>query len=480
MLSPSFPLSAPFSSTITTNPNPKTFSFHAETLRKPSNISLTCRASTSSSSSSITDFDLYDLLGIDSSSDQSKIKTAYRALQKRCHPDIAGPAGHDMAIILNDAYAVLSEPNSRLAYDKEHAKMAELLGYTGKPIYSVWFGSENEERAVFVDEVKCVGCLKCALFAEKTFAVESVYGRARVVAQWADPEDKIQEAIETCPVDCISVVERSNLAALEFLMSKQPRGNVRVGAGNAVGTRVSNIFVDVEKFQSRFQDVMDKGSIKQSKESDDGRESRISAFQAIRAISNWLYWQSPSSAGGASTQTPQNLIHIARKSTEPDIKKLRDAVAARKQARQNVKRISGISSSYLNEEYWTPSTLILPEPTNDNAGSRAHASESSPPKEPNQANNNKEFIARKRTPSSPFTWAVPMGAATIAAVLARLQIEEASTGGLEEHIGGSFALGIVNSSWLPVILAGVTWYLIGMYTVELVESIRSKLGERKE
>jgi ferredoxin len=87
---------------------------------------------------------------------------------------------------------------------QEHAKIAELRGYTGKPIYSVWYGSETEQRAVFVDEIKCVGCLKCALFAEKTFAIESVYGRARVVGQWADPEHKIQEAIETCPVDCIS------------------------------------------------------------------------------------------------------------------------------------------------------------------------------------------------------------------------------------------------------------------------------------
>jgi len=50
-----------------------------------------------------------------------------------------------------------------------------------------------------VDEVKCVGCLKCALCAEKTFAIETAYGRARVVAQWADPESKIKEAIEACP-----------------------------------------------------------------------------------------------------------------------------------------------------------------------------------------------------------------------------------------------------------------------------------------
>lgn len=75
-----------------------------------------CRAAPSSSS--VTDFDLYELLGVDSTSNQSQIKLAYRSLQKRCHPDIAGPTGHDMSIILNDAYALLSDPNSRLAYDK--------------------------------------------------------------------------------------------------------------------------------------------------------------------------------------------------------------------------------------------------------------------------------------------------------------------------------------------------------------------------
>lgn len=96
----------------------------------------------------------------------------------------------------------MSKTNSKSL--QEQSKIQGLRGYTGKPLYSSWFGSESEERAVFVDEVKCVGCLKCALLAEKTFAIESVHGRARVVGQWADPEDKIQEAIGACPVDCIS------------------------------------------------------------------------------------------------------------------------------------------------------------------------------------------------------------------------------------------------------------------------------------
>lgn len=44
------------------------------------------------------------------------------------------------------------------------------------------------------------------------------------------------------------MVERSDLAALEFLMSKQPRGRVRVSEGNAVGARAPNIFNEVAKF----------------------------------------------------------------------------------------------------------------------------------------------------------------------------------------------------------------------------------------
>lgn len=62
------------------------------------------------------------------------------------------------------------------------------------------------------------------------------------------------------------IVERSNLAALEFLMSKQPRGNVRMtGGGNTGGVRVSNIFAEVNKFQSRFEEMKAKASKREAK-----------------------------------------------------------------------------------------------------------------------------------------------------------------------------------------------------------------------
>ena len=110
-----FPLYGPATSLVTKSSTPKPYSFSTSTSKKLPiyHHSLTCKAS-ASPSSSISDFDLYDLLGIDNSSNKSQIKTAYRAF----HPDIAGPAGHDMAIILNETYSVLSDAGSRLAYDK--------------------------------------------------------------------------------------------------------------------------------------------------------------------------------------------------------------------------------------------------------------------------------------------------------------------------------------------------------------------------
>ncbi|KAJ7942656.1 Chaperone protein dnaJ [Quillaja saponaria] len=360
------------------------------------------------------------------------------------------------------AYAILSDPNARYAYDKEQAKVSELKGFTGKPIYSVWFGSESEERAIFVDEIKCVGCLKCALLAEKTFAIESVYGRARVVAQWADPENRIQEAIEACPVNCISVVERSNLAALEFLMSKQPRGIVRVGAGNTAGTRVSNIFVDVQKFQTRFQEAMEKRSTQTSKETDFQRQARMSAVQAIKSIANWLYWQSPI-AGRAVSEPGKSLTAIAYKSSEPNIDKLRDA-AARKQVREKARTNTKVPlNNRYSEDYWTPTTYALPSSTRSSSSSRAA-------KEPSETKvwikTDKSDRGVQENQNNPVRWGFPMITALIAVAIVRQQ--QGAVSGLEQHIGGSLALDIVNSSWLQTALAGATWYMIGMAIIDLI------------
>ncbi|WP_448560722.1 ferredoxin [Trichothermofontia sp.] len=76
-------------------------------------------------------------------------------------------------------------------------------------------GGVLRQKGVYVDEITCIGCKHCAHVARNTFYIEPEYGRSRVVRQDGDPEDLIQEAIDTCPVDCIHWVDYTELKQLE-------------------------------------------------------------------------------------------------------------------------------------------------------------------------------------------------------------------------------------------------------------------------
>ena len=76
-------------------------------------------------------------------------------------------------------------------------------------------GGKLREKAVWVDERKCIGCTYCSSVASNTFAMEPEQGRARAFRQDGDSEELIQEAIDTCPVDCIEWVSFEDLIKLE-------------------------------------------------------------------------------------------------------------------------------------------------------------------------------------------------------------------------------------------------------------------------
>ncbi|WVZ87673.1 hypothetical protein U9M48_034277 [Paspalum notatum var. saurae] len=422
----------------------------------------------SSSWSWLSDHDLYELLGVERSSPQSEIKAAYRSLQKRCHPDVAGAAGgHDMAIVLNEAYALLSDPAARLAYDQEQARRSEFAGYTGRPLYSSWLGADAERRAVFVDEVRCVGCLKCALHAPSTFAVESVYGRARVVAQWADDEDRIVDAIGTCPVDCISMVERSDLAALEFLMSKQPRGRVRVSEGNAVGARAPNIFNEVTKFQKRFEDLKQKSATRESQESETVRQSRTSAVHTIMSMSNWWYWRPFGSSAPATIVVASRLLPPPAPTADPATERLQEAAAARR------KTEGGAAVHARRDDYWTPQRDLpsSASPPSIHQRGRDDASQGHKRRRGAAAGEAAAVVPGRKGMSVDLTAPLLMG--IISAGIVGYNGEEVAGGGggsgIREHVGGAIALGVVNSFEMKVMLAGVTWFVIGAAIAGVVQ-----------
>ncbi|MFZ0406503.1 MAG: ferredoxin [Cyanobium sp.] len=77
------------------------------------------------------------------------------------------------------------------------------------------------QKAVWVDEAVCIGCRYCAHVACNTFLVEPTWGRSRAIRQDGDSTDRIQEAIDTCPVDCIHWVAYEQLPLLEAQLEQQ-------------------------------------------------------------------------------------------------------------------------------------------------------------------------------------------------------------------------------------------------------------------
>jgi ferredoxin len=100
----------------------------------------------------------------------------------------------------------------RSGLEPEILSLGEDLGRSG---FEPALGALLEQKGVYVDETTCIGCRYCSHVARNTFYIEPDYGRSRVIRQDGDSEDLIQEAIETCPVDCIHWVSYGDLEALE-------------------------------------------------------------------------------------------------------------------------------------------------------------------------------------------------------------------------------------------------------------------------
>ena len=101
------------------------------------------------------------------------------------------------------------------------------LAFSAKPVapgptgLEPLLGGALRQKAVWVDEAVCIGCRYCAHVATNTFVVEPEWGRSRAMRQDGDSTERIQEAIDTCPVDCIHWVDYEELPALEARLQEQ-------------------------------------------------------------------------------------------------------------------------------------------------------------------------------------------------------------------------------------------------------------------
>ncbi len=58
-------------------------------------------------------------------------------------------------------------------------------------------------KKVVIEEEECIGCEACVELCPEVFAFDEEAEKARVIKGTGGPESEIQEAIDTCPEECI-------------------------------------------------------------------------------------------------------------------------------------------------------------------------------------------------------------------------------------------------------------------------------------
>lgn len=237
--------------------------------------------------------DYYEILGVGVDASFEEIRKAYRGLQKKHHPDVVGPEGHSMTLLLNEAYQTLTSDELRHAYTFSSSKAGGThhgpLGssYTGFA-YSNWNGPDRSQ-AIFVDENSCIGCRECVFRAGKTFSMDESCGRAHVTTQWGDSDPQIKVALEACPVNCIHYVDREDLPILEHLIRPQPKASNGVYGGG--WERPTNVFMAARTFKRKIEASSKQGGTANWRaETPAQRKARMDADFKVQAGAFWWLW----------------------------------------------------------------------------------------------------------------------------------------------------------------------------------------------
>ncbi|GAV61047.1 DnaJ domain-containing protein/Fer4_15 domain-containing protein [Cephalotus follicularis] len=207
----------------------------------------------SASTDTIAD-DYYGVLGLLPDATPSQIKKAYYNCMKSCHPDLSGddPETTNFCMFINEVYAVLSDPVQRMVYDEIH-------GYA-LTATNPFLDDSSPKDHTFVDEFSCIGCKNCANVAPDVFRIEEDFGRARVYSQCGNP-DLVQQAIDSCPVDCIHWTSAAQLSLLEDEMRRVERVNVALmlsGMGSSVDVfRMAN-----SRWEKRQAKVLEQAKVR--------------------------------------------------------------------------------------------------------------------------------------------------------------------------------------------------------------------------
>ncbi|XAR49531.1 hypothetical protein NMG60_11032766 [Bertholletia excelsa] len=202
--------------------------------------------------------DYYAVLGLLPDASPEQIKKAYYNCMKACHPDLSGndPETTNFCMFINEVYAVLSDPVQRMVYDEIH-------GYALTATNPFLDDSCLKDHA-FVDEFSCIGCKNCASVAPEVFGIEEDFGRARVYSQRGNPE-LVQQAIDSCPVDCIHWTSAAQLSLLEDEMRRVERVNVGLMLSGMGSAGVDVFKIASSRWEKRQAKILEKAKLRMMK-----------------------------------------------------------------------------------------------------------------------------------------------------------------------------------------------------------------------
>lgn len=228
--------------------------------RRRRGLSSRVKVTSQPSSDAVAD-DYYAVLGLLPDATPEEIKKAYYNCMKSCHPDLSGnhPDTTNFCIFINEVYEVLSDPAQRLVYDEIH-------GYALTAI-NPFLDDTSPKDHVFVDEFSCIGCKNCANVCSEVFMIEEDFGRARAHNQQQGTSDLVQQAIDSCPVDCIHWTSAAQLSLLEDEMRRVERVNVALmlaGMGSSADVfRMANT-----RWEKRQNKVLEQARMRMMKSKD--------------------------------------------------------------------------------------------------------------------------------------------------------------------------------------------------------------------
>ena len=173
----------------------------------------------------------YRILRVSEDATFLEIKTAYRLLVKKYHPDRNSEKENDLEIIkkINIAFEVLSDQNKRKEYDDLCLEIQNLDSNSQKEDEFILKNrNENNEKIsttnimkkidikksrfqIIVEPSLCMAFGSCEILAPNVFHIETnkmINPKAVVISETADEFESILDAAKTCPTKAIIIIDR--------------------------------------------------------------------------------------------------------------------------------------------------------------------------------------------------------------------------------------------------------------------------------